>query len=143
MHFLSIQYGDSLMFLRAQQDKIILLYRVFWRYCKMALTVEKMSLTYFVVVLESLAGLGFLGLLGLAYQKKIRLSYLVFASFAYIAPTLTGTFSSMPRYALTLFPCFIMMALIKSESVKSFLLALYFLLLIICTFLFTSGYWVA
>jgi len=143
MRFLQINFGDPLMFLRAQQDKIILLYRVFWRYLKMLLTVEKMSLTYFVVVLESLAGLGFLGLLGLAYQKKIRLSYLVFASFAYIAPTLTGTFSSMPRYVLTCFPCFIMMALIKSESVKSFLLAFYLLLLIVCTFLFANGYWVA
>jgi len=150
MRFLSTQYGDSLMFLHVQpffgaerSDKIVLLYQVFWRYFKMLWTVQKASLIYFVVVLEFLAGLGFLGLLGLAYRKKIRISYLIFAALSYLVPTLTGTFSSMPRYVLTLFPCFIMMALIENKVIRYSLLIISSFLLIACTILFSRGYWVS
>ena len=151
MRFLQIKFGDPLMFFRVQPyfgagraaDKIILLHQVSWRYLKMLWTVEKTSLIYFVVVLEFLTGLGFLGLLGLACRKKVRPSYLVFAILSYLAPTLTGTFSSMPRYVLTLFPCFIMMALIENRLFRALWLAVSGLLLVICTILFSQGYWIA
>lgn len=150
MRFLAIQYHDPLMFLHVQPffgaervTKIILLYQVFWRYLKMFWTVDKQSLTYFVVSLEFLVGLGFLGLLFFGYKKKIRLSYLVFAALAYLLPTLSGTFSSMPRYALTLFPCFIIMGLIENKMVKALFFTIFFLLFAICAVLFTRGYWIA
>ena len=149
MRFLSINYQDPLMFLHVQPaygaqrvaDKIILLYQVFWRYFKMIAT-TKWDPLYFTVWLEFLTGAGFLVLLVFSYFKKIRLSYLLFAVLAYITPTLTGTFSSMPRYVLILFPCFIAMALIKNKIFRTLLFVVSCLLLAIATIFFTRGYFV-
>lgn len=153
MRFLLINYQDPLMFFHVQpflevgrsNGKLILLYQVFWRYLKMLWTVEKMTPTYFVVVSEFLTGLGFFGLLIVSYLKKIRPSYIIFAVFVYLAPTLAGTFSSLPRYALTLFPCFIAIALLAGQN--KFLKACYpivaGILLAVCVILFTRGYWIA
>jgi len=151
MRFLQIQFGDPFMFFHVQPyfgagregDKLILLYQVFWRYFKMLWTVQKLSFTYFVVVLEFLVGLGFLALLFLGYRKRVCFSYLVFAFFSYLTPTLTGSFSSMPRYALTLFPCFITLGLTENKIIRYLLLVISFLLLIVCTILFSQGYWIA
>lgn len=149
MRFLAINYQDPLMFLHVQPaygaqrvaDKIILLYQVFWRYFKMIASTKADPL-FFTVWLEFLTGAGFLCLLVFSYFKKIRLSYIIFAVLAYITPTLTGTFSSMPRYVLTLFPCFIAMALIKNRIFRTLYFVVCCLLLLIATIFFTRGYWV-
>jgi Gpi18-like mannosyltransferase len=149
MRFLAVNYHDPLMFFHVQPafgaqrvaDKIILLYQVFWRYFKMIAT-TKWDPLYFTVWLEFLTASWFLGFLVFAYLKKIRFSYIVFASLAYLIPTLTGTFSSMPRYVLVLFPCFISMALLKNRIIKILLFTFYFLLLVVSTIFFTRGYFV-
>lgn len=149
MRFLQINYQDPLMFLHAQSafgaqrttDKIILLYQVFWRYLKMIATTKADPL-YFTVWLEFLTAAWFAALLVFAYLKKIRFSYLIFAFFAYITPTLTGTFSSMPRYVLVLFPCFIALALIENKFLRWALIAVSCLLLAVSTIFFTKGYWI-
>jgi Gpi18-like mannosyltransferase len=152
MRFLQINYQDPLMFLRVQPyfgagreaGKIVLLYQVFWRYFKMLVTVDKFTHTYFVVVLEFLSGAGFLALTIFTYFRRWY-SYLVFMALAYIAPTLTGTFSSMPRYVLILFPGFILLALWaeKYRWIRILYPAIAILLFILCLLLFTRGYWVA
>jgi len=149
MRSLAINYHDSLMFFHVQpafgaerSAKLILLYQVFWRYAKMIAT-TKLDPLYFTVWLELATAITFLCLLVFSYFKKIRLSYLVFAVLAYITPTLTGTFLSMPRFVLVLFPCFISMALIKNRLAKILLFTFYFLLLIVSIIFFTRGYWIA
>ena len=152
MRFLAVNFGDSLMFIHVQKffgagrsaDRIILLYQVFWRYFKMLVTVEKNTLTYFAVVMEFLAAASFLTLIIFTYLKRWY-SYLVFMLLAYIAPTLTGTFSSLPRYALLLFPGFILLGLWaeKYRWLRILYPILAILLFIICLLLFTRGYWVA
>jgi Gpi18-like mannosyltransferase len=157
MRYLALNYQDPLMFLHVQPgfgagrsvDKLIMLYQVFWRYLKMVAT-TKLDPLYFTVWLEFLTGAGFFALLlfayfaryKLVYLKKIRLSYLIFAALAYIVPTLTGTFLSMPRFVLVLFPCFIALALIKNRLFYISLLAICCLLLAISTIFFTRGYWI-
>ena len=152
MRFLSVNCGDSLMFIHVQAffgagrtaGRIILLYQVFWRYLKMLITVDKGSLTYFVVILESLSAIGFL-FLGLFVFLRRWYSYLIFMVLAYLTPTFTGTFSSMPRYVLLLFPGFILLS-IWAEKYK-WLRILYPILaiplFILCLLLFTQGFWVA
>jgi len=152
LRFLAVNFGDSLMFLHVQPyfgagregGKFILLYQVFWRYFKMLLTVDKLTHTYFVVVLEFLTGTGFLILTIFTFLRRWY-SYLIFMALAFIAPTLTGTFSSMPRYVLVLFPGFILLAL-WAEKYK-WLRILYPIvaipLFIFCLILFTRGFWVA
>jgi len=152
MRFLSIRFGDPLMFIHVQPffgagrsgGKIILLYQVFWRYFKMLVTVDKLTTTYFVVVLEFLSTLGFLALTIFTAMRRWY-SYLIFMALALIAPTLTGTLSSIPRYVLVLFPGFIILA-VYAEKYR-WLRILYPIiaipLFIFCLILFTRGYWVS
>lgn len=151
MWYLKRTVGDPLYFIHVQPffgaertgGKIILLYQVFWRYFKMIAT-TKLDPLYFAVWLELLAGVLFLGLSIFAYLR-LRLSYFVFMVLAYITPTLSGTLSSMPRYVLTLFPGFILLALLaeKYRWLKIIYPIIGGILLIISTILFTRGYWVA
>ncbi len=150
MYYLNVSFRDPLYFLHAQPafgagrsgDKIILLYQVFWRYQKMLWTVPVTSLLYYTVTQEFMAALVFLCLSLLAF-KFIRRSYAVFGILAYILPTLTGTFSSMPRYGLVLFPAFLILGRIKNQTIRHWLYAISLILLIINVVLFTRGYWVA
>jgi Gpi18-like mannosyltransferase len=152
MRYLAINYNDALLFFHVQANfgagrssgSIILLYQVFWRYFKMLVTVQKNSLTYFIVVLEFLSGFSFLGLIIFTFIRRWY-SYGVFMVLAYLAPTLTGTFISLPRYVLVLFPVFILLALWseKYRWVKIIYPLVSIPLLIICLWLFTRGYWLA
>jgi len=151
MRYLAIHWGDPLLFVRVQEyfgaertgGKIILLYQVFWRYFKMILTTKPDPL-YFVVWLELLTAAGFLGLLVWGYFQKIRHSWLVFGILAYLLPTLSGTFSSLPRYVLVIFPGFIALNLLVEKYRWGKILYLIFAaLLLISTIFFTRGYWVA
>jgi hypothetical protein len=149
MRQLAINYHDPLMFYRTHSafgagrstDKLILLYQVFWRYFKMMAT-TKIDPLYYTVWLEFLSAAGFLVLLVFSYLKKIRISYLIFAVLAYMTPTLTGTFLSMPRLVLVLFPCFISLALIKNKLFRLLWLVTCCLLLAVTTIFFTRGYFV-
>jgi len=150
MRFLASYFQDPLMFFHVQPafgaqgsaGKLILLYQVFWRYLKMVVT-TKLDPLYFTVWLELLTTTGFGVLLVYAQFKRIRLSYLIFAVFAFLAPTLTGTFCSMPRYVLVLFPCFIALALIKNRVFRTLFFVLCSMLLALATIFFTRGYWIA
>jgi len=152
IRFLSIRFGDPLMFIHVQPyfgagrsgGKIILLYQVFWRYFKMLITVDKMTPTYFVVVLEFLSTVGFLALAILTALRRWY-SYLVFMALALIAPSLTGTLSSVPRYVLVLFPGFIILAIYaeKYRWLRILYPILAIPLFIFCLILFTRGYWIS
>jgi len=151
MTYLQIKFNDPLMFAHVQEGfgagrttrGFILLYQVFWRYIKMIFTVDIHNPIYLTIWLELLSAIFFLGLLIYAWRKGIRKSYLIFAVFAYLLPTLTGTFSSMPRYVLVLFPAFMVLGSIKNRLLYWSWIVISSLLLIICTILFTRGYWVA
>lgn len=150
MRFLTINYHDPLMFFHVQpffgggrsEGKIILLYQVFWRYFKMIFT-TKMDPLYFTVWLELLTGAGFLLLIFFSFRKKVRLSYLIFTAFAYLVPTFSGTFLSMPRFALSLFPCFIYLGTIKNELIREILFLIFGLFFVFSCLLFFGGYWIA
>ncbi|MGB9637283.1 MAG: hypothetical protein ACPLY7_00585, partial [Microgenomates group bacterium] len=123
-------------------EKLILLYQVFWRYLKMILT-TKSDVLYFVVWLEFLMAIFFLFLIVFSYIKKIRLSYLVFSIMPFLAASLSGTFSSLPRYLLVLFPIFICLGEIKNPLLKKIIYVIFLFLEIMCISLFLRGYWVA
>ncbi|MBU2577822.1 hypothetical protein KKA69_03235 [Patescibacteria group bacterium] len=142
MNFLKLRYNDSLLFFRFQPQKLILIYQVFYRYFKMILTTTLDPL-YFAVWMELLVAIGFLTLGILAYKRKIRPSYLIFALLSYLVTTLTGTFSSLPRYALAFFPCFILLGTIKNKILERSLMVIFMICFIIALLFFYRGYWVA
>lgn len=152
MFYLAVHFHDPLLFLHVQPyfgagreaTKLVLLYQVFWRYLKMLITCEKLTPTYFVVILEFFSGTAFLVLTLFTWLRRWY-PYVVFMVLAYITPTLTGTFSSLPRYALVLFPGFILLAIWaeKYKWVRILYPLIAISLLIISLLFFTRGYWLA
>jgi hypothetical protein len=151
MWFLYLNYSDPLYFFNAQEafgagrssDNFILLYQVIYRYIKIFLTIDLTSMVSYTVTQEFLSSMIFLGLLLWGYKLKIRSSYLLFSLIAYIIPTLTGTFLSMGRFVLILFPAFMVMAIKLPDKIYKIVLVLFAIFLFLNTMLFTRGYWIA
>lgn len=150
MLYLNQNFSDPLLFVHVQDkfgalretDKLILLYQVIFRYVKMLLTVYPLSLTYFTVVFEFAAGI--LGIIGtILVYKFLPRHYFIYTLLSYLTPTLTGTFSSMPRYLLTIFPLFIVLSLKLPPKAYTIWLVVSAILLALTTIIFTTGKWVA
>lgn len=151
MRFLYGEFRDALYFLHVQsefgggrQESLVLYPQVVWRYIKILLTYRPINLKYFSFIQEFMVGLSGLAVLIYSY-RKIRLSYLVYGLSVFLLPTLTGTFSSMPRYLLVVFPFFIILAKFFRSRKRALIiwLSLSTILLIFNTILFIQGYWVA
>lgn len=152
MKFLLTQTGDAFYFLKVTPDfgpnlvigKLILLHQVFYRYLKMLVLSSHTDITFAVILLEFIVGAMFLILTVFAF-KKMRLSYAIYMLLSYLVPSLTGTFASQPRYILTVFPAFVLLALwYKGQSplVKRFYIAVNLIFAVIAVALFTRGYFI-
>lgn len=148
MLFLYINFGNPLLFLTSQEifgqgrtsTSIVLPPQVLYRYLKILITSSGLPL--FNAVFELLATL-FAFLLLLLNLKVLKREWLIFSLSSLLVPALTGTLTSMPRYALVAFPIFITLANLKSNPLKWALAAIFLILLFCTTTLFTQGYWVA
>jgi Gpi18-like mannosyltransferase len=154
MYYLKVVTGDPLEFFHSvsifgqqRSQNLILLPQVFYRYFFKVL--PNLNYGYFPVVfttfLEIVAAIVFLVLTIVSFFK-LRLSYAFYLAAGYLIPTLSGSFSSLPRYVLVLFPGFILMAVWlskKSRWLRTAFLLILFLALGIATALFVRGYWVA
>lgn len=148
-----VTVGDPFAFYRLQlivgpqhQSGVILLPQVIYRYINILTTMDFRNTLYPIILIELLVGISFFLLPIYGYFKKIRLSYLFFAFLSFIIPTIQGSFSSLPRYVLVLFPSFIALAIVIEQRTKYFknsLLILFTILLFFLAMLFVRGYWVA
>ena len=151
MTYLNRTVGDPLAFFHVQvnfaqlrSEKLILLYQVFWRYIKMLFTVNRSDPLYLTIILEFVTGAAFLVTTVYSFVKH-RLSYAVFNFLAYLTPTLTGSFTSMPRYVLLCFPSFLLIGefLSRSPLARKIVFGSLALAFIIVLSLFARGYWVS
>lgn len=151
MRFQFLQTGNPIFFATMQAnftgrsvDKLILLHQVFFRYAKMLIFTDHWDPLFFTVVLELLSATLVLAVL-IFSLKKIRFSYWIFVLLSYLLPTFTGTFMSMPRFTLVLFPIFIYLAL-WLERQHPFVRFIYYSLCFVGSVygivLFTRGYFV-
>jgi len=152
MFYLWKQNNDPLLFLHVQSafganrssSKMISLPQVVWRYLKMMVTayLQPTVMSYIVTVFEFV-------MTALSYlviwfgRKKISIGWVVYSLVVLTVPTLTGTFSSMPRYMLAAVPLFIILGSIKSTLVKVALLSLSAIFEIMATALFLRGWFIA
>lgn len=152
MKFQVIKVNDPLFFVNLQSnfaqrttDKLILLYQVFFRYFKMLIFVDHTDPLFFTVMLEFLSACLLVFIL-IFFIKKMRFSYWIYCLLSFLVPSLTGTFMSLPRFVLVLFPVFIFLSKWFSNMPKIYT-KIYFILCIIFTLisvvLFTRGYFVA
>lgn len=151
MYYLQIKFNDPLLFWHAQPafgaerlgSSIIFPPQVIYRYSKILLSVSVANSGFWVALFELLSLIYAFILLLIGFFKKIRISYLLFASLSILLPTLTGTLSSMPRYIVIAFPIFISLGLIKNRLLKITILFIHFVILIISVIFFTRGYWIS
>lgn len=124
----------------------IVLPQVFYRYVFKIL--PGMHTNFFPVLfttwLEFLVGVIYLPISLLLFVKT-RLSYAILVFFGYIVPTMSGSFSSLPRYVLVLFPVYIVFAdyMVNRKKVSFAFSLISFILLVISFALFSRGYWVS
>ncbi len=151
MVYLYFKFQDPLLFWHVQPgfgaqragSGLNLPFQVIVRYFKIFLTVDYHQLVFWNAAFELVSFVLAALLLIKGHLKKIRLSYLIFGWLSLITPTLTGTFSSMPRYILVIFPLFIVLGLSKNDLIKILWLFFSLIMLIIAVLFFTRGYWVA
>jgi len=151
LYYLYKRFNNALIFIHSQPgfgagrqvDKIILLYQVIFRYLKMLATVDLSNQIYPVLAFEFIMALIFLALIIWALIKKIRPSYLIFMIPAYLLPTFTGSFSSMPRYVLACFPLFYLLGNLKNNKLKKSIIVISLLLLSWAFMRFSRGYWIS
>ena len=151
MGYLWYKYGDPLLFVHQQPlfgagrsgGQIILLPQVIYRYVKIFASVPYHELLFAISLVEFLTFFVGIIILFLGYKHKIRKSYLLFSLCVLIFPTLSGTFSSLPRYALCAFAIFIYLGLLKNKILKTFLIILGLIIESIFAILFFQGYFIA
>lgn len=148
MFYLWRNFKDPLYFISTQpffgaerSSTIILLPQVIYRYIRIFMSTPIYSLQFLNSALEFVMALVPLILL-IIYFKKIRFSYWVFMLLALIVPTLSGSFSSMPRYDLVAFPL-LPVIVVKLGKYSRLVMTLSAILGIILLSLFIRGYWVA
>jgi len=76
----------------------------------------------------------------------MRISYLIFAFLGFLLPATAGSFSSLPRYVLVLFPSFIVGGVVVAnlpKPIKFVTMSILFIWLVVEASLFFRGYWVA
>lgn len=128
------------------QSGFTLLPQVYYRYIKMIFTVDIQNPIFQTIILEFMVGIFFFLLPIYGYCKKIRFSYLTYALLGFLAPTIQGSFSSVPRYVIVFFPSFLAAAVLANYApkfIRILLLILLFFGLAAETALFLRGYWVA
>lgn len=150
MVYLAVVYGDPLLFIHSQPafganrsgGEIILLPQVVWRYISIFLTVPYTNYDFWKAWIEFI--IFFLVLYGLyvAYKKRVRLSYIMFSFAALILPTLSGTLSSIPRYALVCFAIFFLFPSIKNIFIRSIIIIISLITETVLAALFLRGYFV-
>ncbi len=154
MYFLKSQTGDPLEFLHSveifgqqRSSTFIVLPQVFYRYVFKVL--PNINYDYLPVVfttyLEFIVALVFTAAVAFSLFRQ-RISYAVYSLFAFVIPTLSGSFSSLPRYVLVIFPIFILFSDILEKQKKFVKFGVYFFMiiaLIVATVLFSRGYWVS
>jgi hypothetical protein len=146
--FLNFKFGTPFAFLNAmslwQKQKFVFFLQTFFRYFKILLDFSLPLEIYLVALFEVMTAFLFSFLLIKSF-KKIKPSYFVYSFFAFFLPLSSGTFSSLPRYVLALFPLFVVLSsIIKRHKVfKLFYWLFNFIFLILSMVFFTQGIFVA
>lgn len=140
LHNVSI-YGDQ------RSSKFIFLPQVYYRY--IVKIIPNLFPIYFpfayVVILEFIVSLVFLFSLFLVY-KKYSLNFFIFSCFLFLIPTLSGSFSSLPRYVLPIFPVFLLFSeyFNKLNFYKKIAISIILVIMFnISLMFFANGYWIS
>ncbi len=156
-YYLSIKFGDPLGFYHSQEafgaqrtsEGIVLIPQVLFRYYKI-LTSSDVTFQYWIALLELLIFLIVALLLiwdtfklikkpkGRKFSEIISLN--LYSLSVIVLPTLTGTLSSLPRYALPAFGFFVILARIKKTGYKILIAMIFGIIHLVLFIFFIKGY---
>lgn len=146
-----LKWGDWLHFIKAHGelgnsrsvDSVVLFPQTVFRYIKILTTLSNTQFEWWIALLE--VSVFFFGgfMLYLAYKNRVRVSYIVFSLFAFLLPSLSGTFSGLPRYTLLSFTMFIVLAQVKSVYLFRVYVVIGITLQFLLLMLFSRGYFIA
>lgn len=149
MLYLNLNFENPFYFLTSQPlfgaertaGSLVFLPQVIYRYFKIFITVPAASQLFLNAFLEFLFTIGAI-ICVLYFIRKIRISYLLFTLGCLLLPTLTGTLSSMPRYALMIF---LLLPYLSQSSGKYFKILVCFMILAEAALaaIYVRGYWIA
>ncbi len=150
MYYLKETFGNPLYFLTSQPvfgagrtgGEIILLPQVIYRYLKIFITTNILTLQFFNAFLEFVFTLLPLFLLIVMF-KKMRFSYWIFSISTLLLGTLTGTLSSMPRYVLIPWVFILPYLITQFRKYTKPVILVSAVLEVILLMLFIRGYWIA
>jgi hypothetical protein len=148
MLYLRQSVGDPFYFLTSQPAfgaqrssiPLVMLPQVIYRYIRIFMSLEVASLAFVNALLELLVTGGLIAGIVLTF-RKIKFSYWIFVTLAVLLPTLTGTLSSMPRYALLAFP--LLPLIVRFNKGGRYIIIALALVQALLLALFVRGYWVA
>ena len=149
--FCFYKWGDALYFIKAHGqlgnsrsvESIVLPFQTIYRYFNILTTVPSSKYDFWIAFFELAVFLLVSFLIYICWKKKFNLSYIIFALISFLLPVLSGTFSGLPRYVITIFPIFIAIALIKNKIFKFAYVIISPILLFLFMILFLKGYFVA
>lgn len=155
MGFLWYTTGDPIFFLTSQpafganrSTSLVLLPQVYWRYFKIFTTAD-VNFQYSVALLEFVftsVALVLTGIHGyIAWTKKLIIegSIVLYSLASIILPTLTGTFSSMPRYTLFVMSIYVVIVKYFPARLRVITLVMFAALQIVLASYFLQGYFVS
>lgn len=155
MVYLNIYFHDPLYFFTAQPSfgaqrstSLILLPQVYFRYLKIFITASH-NFQYFVAVMEfiffniSFVASLFFGYRAYKHKNAFECGIALFSLAYIILPTLTGTFSSLPRYTLMALSQYLFFAKMKNSSYQKAIIFISVLIQIVLLSLFSRGYFIS
>lgn len=145
------KWGNPLYFLLAQTelgnsrtaDTLVTPIQTLFRYSKIYFALPPSQFEWWIAIAEAASFVFGSVMLYVAWKKKIRTSYLIFAVPAFLMPVFSGTFSGLPRYLLVIFPVFVAVSLIKIKVIRGVYLSVCITLLFILLMFFSRGYFIA
>lgn len=150
MFYLFITVSDPLAFIHTQSifqagrsgDSIVLLPQVVVRYLKIFVSVSPYSYQFWISLFEFTVTLTFLSLSVLAiFRRMVGLG--VFSFLTILLPTLSGTFLSIPRFAIVCIGVYVYLAIVLSPFWYRVYFVCSLFLLILCSVLFAAGFWIS
>lgn len=151
MIFNKIQTGNALFFINAHGalgngrsvDSIVFIPQTIFRYIKILFNFPLTQFEWWIALLELSVFFFASFLLYIAWRNKVRFSYIIFSTLAFLLPAFSGTFSGLPRYSLVLFPVFIALSFINNRLIKVSYIVVSLILLLMLLMFFSRGYFIA
>ncbi len=148
--YLLYRFGDPLMFIHVQTmfnngrsgGEIVTLPQVLFRYGRILLTTSPSSFVY-IRALGEVVVFTFSMIALYKFRHVMRVSSLLFCLFALLLPTISGTFSSYPRYLLVAVPLFQVIAEEVPPRLQKRTILVQYVILIVVVALFVQGIFIA